>query len=64
MTNYFSFRINKYFSATYNLDLIYDDKIKIFGPTKSSPGLQFKSIIGVGYQKTLQLKKTMIKTKL
>lgn len=64
MTNYFSFKINKYFSATYNLDLIYDDKIKIFGPSKSSPGLQLKSIISIGYQKSLQVKKTLIKTKL
>jgi len=64
MTNYFSFKINKYFSATYNLDLIYDDKIRIFGPNKTSPGLQLKSIIGIGYQKTLQVKKTLIKTKL
>lgn len=64
MTNYFSFKINKYFSATYNLDLIYDDKIKIFGPAKSSPGLQLKSMIGIGFQKTLQVKKTLIQTKL
>ena len=64
MTNYLSFKINKYFSATYNLDLIYDDKVRIFGPNKTSPGLQLKSIIGIGYQKTLQVKKTLIKTKL
>jgi hypothetical protein len=63
MTNFFTFKINKYFSASYNLDLIYDDKINIFGPLKKSPGLQLKSIIGVGYSKTLQVKKTILKPK-
>lgn len=48
-TNLFSFKINKYFSATYNLDLIYDDDIKIFGPEKNSPRLQIKSLIGIGF---------------
>lgn len=57
MTNMFTFKINKYFSATYSLDLMYDDKIKIFGPLKKSPGLQLKSIIGIGYLKTLQVKR-------
>lgn len=48
-TNLFSFKINKLLSATYNLDLIYDDDIKIFGPNKNSPSLQLKSLIGVGF---------------
>ncbi|MCX6331589.1 MAG: DUF3078 domain-containing protein [Bacteroidetes bacterium] len=63
MTNMFSFKINKYFSASYNLDLIYDDKIKIFGPLKTSPGLQVKSVIGIGFQKTLQVKKKIVERK-
>lgn len=63
MTNYFSFKINKNFSASYSLDMIYDDKIRIFGPLKKSPGLQLKSIIGIGYSKNLQVKKTVIKAK-
>jgi hypothetical protein len=63
MTNMFTFKINKYFSATYSLDLMYDDKIRIFGPLKKSPGLQLKSIIGIGYLKTLQVKKTILKPK-
>ncbi len=57
MTNMFTFKILKNFSATYSLDLIYDDKIRIFGPLKQSPGLQMKSIIGIGYTKSLQQKK-------
>jgi len=63
MTNMFSFKINKYFSASYNLDLIYDDKIKIFGPLKTSPGLQVKSVIGIGFQKSLQVKKKIVERK-
>ena len=63
MTNLFSFKINKYFSATYSLDLIYDDKIRIFGPFNKSPGLQTKSIIGIGYSRSLAVKKKIIVTK-
>jgi hypothetical protein len=62
MTNMFNFKIFKNFSATYTLDLIYDDKIRIFGPQKKSPGLQLKSIIGIGYTKTLLQKKKLIPT--
>lgn len=57
MTNQFSFKINKYFSATYSLDLIYDDDVKLFGPNKNAPGLQSKSIIGIGFLKVLNTKK-------
>lgn len=49
MTNIFSFKINKYLSATYNLDIIYDDDVKLFGANKNSPGLQLKSLIGIGF---------------
>ena len=64
MTNMFTFKINKNFSANYSLDLIYDDKIKNFGPNKNSPGLQLKSIVGVGYFKNLQGKKIVLKPKI
>jgi len=60
MTNLFTFKINKNFSATYSLDLIYDDKIRSFGPLKKSPGLQTKSIIGIGYFRSLTVKKKLI----
>jgi hypothetical protein len=63
MTNLFTFKINKNFSATYSLDLIYDDKIRIFGPLKKSPGLQTKSIIGIGYFRNLAVKKKLIDLK-
>lgn len=49
MTNLFSFKINKYLSATYNLDMIYDDDVKLFGKEGTSPSLQLKSLIGIGF---------------
>ncbi len=49
MTNMFSFRINKLLAATYSLDLIYDDDVRLFGPNQTSPGLQLKSVIGIGF---------------
>jgi hypothetical protein len=64
MTNLFLFKIHKNFSASYSLDLIYDDRIRIFGPNKTAPGLQLKSMIGIGYVKQLQVKKIVEKTKL
>jgi hypothetical protein len=49
MTNLIAFKINKYFAATYSLDMIYDDDIKQFGPNLNSPRLQLKSLIGIGF---------------
>jgi hypothetical protein len=57
MTNLFNFKINKNFSARYSLDMIYDDDIRLFGPNNNSPGLQLKSLIGIGFQKALNQKK-------
>jgi len=48
-TNFFAFKINKWLSATYSLDMIYDDDVRIFGENKSSPALQVKSLIGIGF---------------
>ena len=49
MTNYFAFKITRFLSTTYNLDLIYDDDVKLFGDKGKSPGLQLKSLVGVGF---------------
>lgn len=57
MTNLFSFKINRFFSATYSLDMIYDDDIRLFGPNNTSPGLQTKSLIGIGFLKSLNVRK-------
>lgn len=48
-TNFFAFKINKFLSATYTLDMIYDDDVRLFGDNKNSPGLQLKSLIGIGF---------------
>ncbi|HSU50894.1 MAG TPA: DUF3078 domain-containing protein [Segetibacter sp.] len=48
-TNYFAFKINKYLAATYNLDMIYDDDLRIFGKNGNSASLQLKSLIGIGF---------------
>jgi hypothetical protein len=47
-TNTFYLKVNKYLAVIYNFDLQYDDNTKIFGYYKSSPGIQLKSILGVG----------------
>jgi len=49
MTNLFALKISKVLSATWSLDLIYDDDAALFGPNKNSPALQVKSLIGVGF---------------
>jgi len=49
MTNLFSCKINKYLSATYALDVVYDDDVRIFGPNKNAARTQLKSLIGIGF---------------
>ena len=49
MTNIFSAKLSKVLSATWSLDFIYDDDVKLFGTNKNSPGLQIKSLLGVGF---------------
>jgi hypothetical protein len=58
MTNQFSCKINKYFSATYSLDLIYDDKVRLFGRNGTSPALQVKSLISIGFLRNLNIRKS------
>jgi DUF3078 family protein len=48
MTNLVSLKISKAFSATWSLDLIYDDDVRLFGTYGKSPGLQVKSLVGIG----------------
>ena len=57
MTNQISFKINKNFSATYGLDIIYDDNVRLFGSNNTSPGLQTKSLIGINYFRSLNVKR-------
>jgi hypothetical protein len=48
MTNILSINFTKVLSATWNVDLIYDDDVRLFGPANTSPALQLKSLIGIG----------------
>ena len=48
MTNFFYTKLSKILAATWSVDLIYDDNIRLFGKNHISPGLQFKSLVGVG----------------
>jgi len=50
MTNSLSAKVARIVAFSWNVDMIYDDDIKMFGKTKTSPALQLKSIIGVGLQ--------------
>jgi len=52
-TNLFNFRINRFLSATYSLDMIYDDDVKLFGKYHNRPALQVKSLIGIGFSMPL-----------
>ena len=49
MTNTLTAKISKVLSATWSLDMIYDDDVKLFGPNKNSARLQLKSLVGVGF---------------
>jgi len=48
MTNLFAAKISRMFSVTWNVDMIYDDDVRIFGPYHNSPRLQLKSVVGIG----------------
>ncbi|MEO7209736.1 MAG: DUF3078 domain-containing protein [Chitinophagaceae bacterium] len=48
MTNLFAIKLSKVLSATWSLDMIYDDDVRIFGNNQDSPALQLKSLVGVG----------------
>ncbi len=48
MSNVLNARIGKVFSVSWSVDMIYDDDVKLFGPNRTSPALQLKSLIGLG----------------
>lgn len=50
MTNIFSAKVAKFIAFSWNVDMIYDDDVRLFGENHDSPALQFKSIIGIGLQ--------------
>ncbi len=50
MTNAVSAKVGKLICFSWNLDMIYDDDVKLFGENGTSPALQLKSVFGVGLQ--------------
>jgi hypothetical protein len=50
VTNVLTAKIGKNLALNWNLDLVYDDDVRLFGAAKKSPGLQLKSIVGIGLQ--------------
>lgn len=47
-SNIFSAKLSNVFSASWNIDFIYDDDAKLFGDKGTSPALQMKSVVGAG----------------
>jgi len=47
-TNVINFSISKILTATYSIDMIYDDDTRIFGKNGDNAALQVKSLIGLG----------------
>ncbi len=48
MSNILNVKLSKVLSATWGVDLIYDDDVRLFGPNQSSAALQVKSLVGLG----------------
>ena len=48
MTNLFSVKLSKVLAATWNVDIIYDDDVRLFGSDGKSPAWQIKSLVGLG----------------
>ncbi|HYF33607.1 MAG TPA: DUF3078 domain-containing protein [Chitinophagaceae bacterium] len=48
MTNLFAVKLSRILSATWSLDLIYDDNVQLFGPNRNAARIQVKSLVGVG----------------
>jgi hypothetical protein len=47
-TNILNVKLSKVLSATWGVDMIYDDDVKLFGPTGKGARLQLKSLVGIG----------------
>ncbi|HEX6335047.1 MAG TPA: DUF3078 domain-containing protein [Flavisolibacter sp.] len=48
-SNLFAVKLTKLFSITWNVDMIYDDDVRLFGDDGKSPALQLKSLVGIGF---------------
>jgi hypothetical protein len=48
MTNLLAVKLSKVMSATWNVDFIYDDDVRLFGSDGKSAAWQIKSLVGLG----------------
>ena len=48
MSNILNAKLSKALSATWGVDLIYDDDVRLFGKNQRSASLQVKSMVGIG----------------
>jgi hypothetical protein len=48
MSNIMQVKLSKILSATWGVDLIYDDDVRLFGDNQRSAALQVKSLVGLG----------------
>jgi Protein of unknown function (DUF3078) len=48
MSNILNIKLSKAFAATWGVDLIYDDDVRLFGVNKNGAALQVKSLVGIG----------------
>lgn len=48
MSNLLAVKLSGVLSATWNVDLIYDDDVRLFGVNNDSPAWQIKSLVGLG----------------
>jgi hypothetical protein len=48
MTNVLSVKLSRVLSASWNVDLIYDDDVRLFGKDGTSAAVQLKSLVGLG----------------
>lgn len=49
-TNVLNVKLSRILNLTWSVDMIYDDDVRLFGPTEKGARLQMKSIVGVGFQ--------------
>ena len=47
-TNILNVKLSKVLSATWSVDMIYDDDVRLFGPTGKGARMQLKSLVGIG----------------
>lgn len=51
-TNQIVMKINDFLNVSYNMDLIYDDDVRQFGPNGTSPAAQFRSMLTIGFARS------------